>query len=234
MISFIVVLRPNIFCGIFVSLQLTFVWLGLWYLIPLSTIFQFYRGSQFYWWRKPEYPEKTNDLSQVTDKLYHIMLYPVHLTMNRVRLSTLVVIGTDCTGSCKSNHHTITTTMAPAGIRIFSFPGDTDLLLFCSLSSCHKNLNKSSYILNWISLKMLIDLCCSLVNTIFDGVMSLCCSEFFISSNNFSEHKSSHFINWISLKFCMRIYYRKGDAGIIASVWFYLFKAIPVFSCTLN
>jgi hypothetical protein len=23
---------------------------------------------QFYWWRKPEYPEKTTDLSQVTDK----------------------------------------------------------------------------------------------------------------------------------------------------------------------
>ena len=25
----------------------------------------------FYWWRKPEYSEKINDLSQVTDKLYH-------------------------------------------------------------------------------------------------------------------------------------------------------------------
>ena len=45
----------------------------------LSELFKYgkllhkYRGGQFYWWKKAEYPEK------ITDKLYHIMLYQVHL-----------------------------------------------------------------------------------------------------------------------------------------------------------
>ncbi len=32
--------------------------------------------SVLYWWSKPEYPEKTTDLSQVTDKLSHNVVSP--------------------------------------------------------------------------------------------------------------------------------------------------------------
>ena len=64
----------------------------------LSTLFELYCGAHFYWWRKPKNPEKTTDMPQVTVKLYRTMLFRDS--------DSKLVIGTACTGSCKSTYHT--------------------------------------------------------------------------------------------------------------------------------
>jgi hypothetical protein len=66
--------------------------------MPRLTIFQLYRGGQFYRWRKPGNPEETANLQQVIDKLYHIMLYRDHLSWVGFELAMSVVIGTDWIG----------------------------------------------------------------------------------------------------------------------------------------
>jgi hypothetical protein len=54
------------------------------------TIFELYRGGQFYLWRKPEYLEKTTNLPQAQHAMSGI--------------PTLVAIGTDCIGTLYDYH----------------------------------------------------------------------------------------------------------------------------------
>ena len=63
---------------------------------------------QFYWWRKPAYPEKTIDLLKVI------------LPSVGNKHTTLVVLGSDCTGNCKYNIHTTMTIAALWKIRKFT------------------------------------------------------------------------------------------------------------------
>ena len=49
-------------------------------LMPLSLIFQLYRGGKFHWCSKPEYPVKP------TVNFDHIMLYRVHIAMSGNRI----------------------------------------------------------------------------------------------------------------------------------------------------
>ena len=71
-------------------------------------------------WRKPGYPEKTTDLPEVTVKLYHIVLYLVHLVCTGLELTTLVVIGTNCIGSYESNYYMTTTASGILLLRAFT------------------------------------------------------------------------------------------------------------------
>ena len=62
--------------------------------------------SDISWWSVllMEETEKTTDLLQVTDKLYLIMLYRVHLNWTGFELTTSVMIGTDCICSFNLPH----------------------------------------------------------------------------------------------------------------------------------
>jgi hypothetical protein len=92
-----------------------FLGLGLLCLKPFSTIFQLYNVS---WWsvllveETGEPGENHRPVASHWQTISHSVVSSTpHLS--GFKLTTSVVIGTDCIGSCKSNYHSITTKMVP-------------------------------------------------------------------------------------------------------------------------
>ena len=78
--------------------------------------------------------QRKHDLLQVTDKLYHIMLFTSPWTGFEL---TSVVIGTDCIGSCKSNYYTMT---APSNLLTLSISDEVYYRnVFCTLKQIPKH-----------------------------------------------------------------------------------------------
>ena len=67
----------------------------VWYMVFNAT----FNNISVIWWRLVILVQETSDLSQVTDKLDHIMLYRTHLPSAGLELTTLVVISIDCINS---------------------------------------------------------------------------------------------------------------------------------------
>jgi hypothetical protein len=101
-------------------------------------VYQWLTAGQCFSSGTPASPTNKIDCHDVTE-----ILLKVASSTKTITITTLVVIGTDCTGSCKSNYHTITTTTKPSLELLPSSP-------VCSvLPNCNILFFSLSFVYHW-------------------------------------------------------------------------------------
>jgi hypothetical protein len=123
-----------------------------WCLMPLSTIFQLYPGSQFYSLSKPEYQEKVNDLLYVPDKLYDIMLYRLHFSW----MGNCIHIGNTLYKYIIQSKLVISKTDIGDGLKFFTLTGfriSTMLCLSKAVTQISSLMTRAHFNVQWFGVR---------------------------------------------------------------------------------